>query len=94
MQGPLDPWNAPLKPDPRNLIPDVSEDRQILWGLVRVGVFVVLGKLAATAKEMAVAGRYGVSESVNDWGTRTTSLSISPSRTITWRVAWAAMAAS
>jgi peptidoglycan biosynthesis protein MviN/MurJ (putative lipid II flippase) len=43
----------------------MSDDRQILWGLVRIGVFVVLGKLAATAKEMAVASRYGVSETVD-----------------------------
>jgi peptidoglycan biosynthesis protein MviN/MurJ (putative lipid II flippase) len=43
----------------------MSDDRQILSSLVRIGLFVVVGKLAATAKEMAVASRYGVSETVD-----------------------------
>jgi peptidoglycan biosynthesis protein MviN/MurJ (putative lipid II flippase) len=43
----------------------VSDDREILSSLLRIGLFVVLGKLAAAAKEMAVASRYGVSEAVD-----------------------------
>lgn len=42
-----------------------SEHRRIAAALVWVGLFVLLGKLAGAAKEMAIAWRYGVSDAVD-----------------------------
>lgn len=42
-----------------------SHDRRIATGFLWVALFVLVGKLAGAAKEMAVAWRYGVSETVD-----------------------------
>lgn len=42
-----------------------SRHRQITIGFIWVSVFVLIGKLAGAAKEMAIAWRYGVSETVD-----------------------------
>ena len=42
-----------------------SQHRQIALGFVWVSMFVFVGKLASTAKEMAIAWKYGVSETVD-----------------------------
>lgn len=42
-----------------------SRHRQIAVGFVWVSVFVLIGKLASAAKEMAIAWRYGISEAVD-----------------------------
>jgi putative peptidoglycan lipid II flippase len=42
-----------------------SPHRRIAFGFVWVGFFVFIGKLAGAAKEMAIAWRYGVSETVD-----------------------------
>jgi peptidoglycan biosynthesis protein MviN/MurJ (putative lipid II flippase) len=47
-------WNDPA-----------SHDRRIATGFLWVALFVFVGKLAGAAKEMAVAFRYGVSETVD-----------------------------
>src|SRR5262245_15868394 len=47
-------WNNPA-----------SHDRRIATGFLWVASFVFVGKLAGAAKEMAIAWRYGVSETVD-----------------------------
>lgn len=42
-----------------------SDNKQLAHGLLLVGFFVLVGKLAGAAKEMAVAWRYGVSDTVD-----------------------------
>ncbi|WP_404363728.1 murein biosynthesis integral membrane protein MurJ [Marinobacter sp.] len=42
-----------------------SDHKQLARGLLLVGFFVLVGKFAGAAKEMAVAWRYGVSETVD-----------------------------
>jgi len=42
-----------------------SHDRRIATGFVWVALFVLVGKLAGAAKEMAIAWRYGVSDTVD-----------------------------
>lgn len=51
-------WRAWLKNLDRN-------HKQIARGMLAVGFFVLIGKFAGAAKEMAVAWRYGVSETVD-----------------------------
>lgn len=49
----------------RTMMDVASPNRQIALGFVWVGCFVFIGKLAGAAKEMAIAWRYGVSETVD-----------------------------
>lgn len=42
-----------------------GEHRQIAKGMITVALFVLIGKVAGAAKEMAVAWRYGISETVD-----------------------------
>jgi putative peptidoglycan lipid II flippase len=50
----------------RNKVASLSSDhKQLARGVVSVGFFLLLGKFAGAAKEMAVAWRYGVSEIVD-----------------------------
>jgi putative peptidoglycan lipid II flippase len=44
---------------------DAAHHRRIAIGFAWISLFVVLGKLAGAAKEMAIAWRYGVSETVD-----------------------------
>lgn len=48
-----------------HLLDRESSDRKILVGFIWVSLFVFIGKLAGAAKEMALAWRYGVSETVD-----------------------------
>src|SRR5690349_23667919 len=47
-------WNDPA-----------SHDRRIVTGFLWVALFVFIGKLAGAAKEMAIAWRYGISDTVD-----------------------------
>ncbi|MCC7360128.1 MAG: polysaccharide biosynthesis C-terminal domain-containing protein [Anaerolineales bacterium] len=49
----------------RHLADPHSEHRKIALGFVWVGLFVFIGKLAGAAKEITIAWRYGVSETVD-----------------------------
>ena len=49
----------------RHLSDPESHHRKIATGFVWVALFVFIGKLAGAAKEMAIAWRYGVSETVD-----------------------------
>jgi putative peptidoglycan lipid II flippase len=49
----------------RHLADPLSNHRRIAIGFLWVGLFVLVGKLAGAAKEMAIAWRYGVSETVD-----------------------------
>lgn len=48
-----------------NLKDPLSHHRRIVLGFLWVGLFVLTGRLAGAAKEMAIAWRYGVSETVD-----------------------------
>jgi peptidoglycan biosynthesis protein MviN/MurJ (putative lipid II flippase) len=49
----------------RHLADPESDHRKIVTGLFWVGLFVFVGKLAGAAKEMTIAWRYGISETVD-----------------------------
>ena len=49
----------------RHLVDKQSKHRQIAQDFLWVSLFVLLGKLAGAAKEMAIASRYGVSEKID-----------------------------
>jgi peptidoglycan biosynthesis protein MviN/MurJ (putative lipid II flippase) len=49
----------------KNCVDSDSDDRKILTGFVWVSIFVFIGKLAGAAKEMAIAWRFGISDTVD-----------------------------
>lgn len=49
----------------RHLADPQSEHRKVVLGFLSVSIFVFIGKLAGAAKEMTIAWRYGVSETVD-----------------------------
>ncbi|HEX5818285.1 MAG TPA: lipid II flippase MurJ [Gemmatimonadales bacterium] len=50
---------------PATAPPGTGAHRSILQGMLAVGVFAIVGKVAGAAKEMAVAWRYGVSPEID-----------------------------